>query len=51
MSNVSGCLMVRAKSSCCDIMCNGSPHLFLFFVRARGKPGNEAIHNVQVLIL
>ena len=37
--------MVSAKASCHNIMCEfilGSPPPFLFFVRARGEPGNEA---------
>ena len=37
--------MVSAKSSCRDITCEsvpGSPPPFLFFVGARGEPGNEA---------
>ena len=45
MSDVSGYLMVSAKSSCRDITCEsvpGSPPPFLFFVQARGEPGNEA---------
>ena len=45
MSDVSGYLIVSAKSSCCDITCKsvpGSPPPFLFFVGARGEPGNEA---------
>ena len=38
--------MVSAKSLCRDITCEsvpGSPPPFLFFVGARGEPGNEAI--------
>ena len=37
--------MVSAKSSCRDITCEsvpGSLPLFIFFVGARGEPGNEA---------
>ena len=46
MSDVSGYLMVSAKSSCRDITCEsvpGSLPPFLFFVGARGEPGNEAM--------
>ena len=46
VSDVSGYLIVSAKSSCHDIMCEsipGSPHLFLFFRRAMGEPDNEAM--------
>ena len=45
MSDVSGYLMVSAKSSCRDITCEsvpGSLPPFIFFVGARGEPGNEA---------
>ena len=45
VSDVSRYLMVSAKSSCRNITCElvpGSPPPFLFFVRARGEPGNEA---------
>ena len=37
--------MVSSKASCHDITCEsipGSPLPFLFFVGARGEPGNEA---------
>ena len=37
--------MVSAKAACRDITCEsipGSPPPFLFFVEARGEPGNEA---------
>ena len=43
--------MVSAKSSCRDITCEsvpGSPPPFLFFVGARGEPGNEAIWYVRI---
>ena len=45
MSDSLGYLMVSAKVSCRDIMCKpmpGSPPPFLFFVGARGEPGNES---------
>ena len=45
MSDVSGYLMVSAKSLCRDITCElvpGSPPPFLFFIGGRGEPGNEA---------
>ena len=45
MSDVSGYLILSAKSSYRNIMCElvpGSPPQFLFFVRARGEPGNKA---------
>ena len=44
MSDISGYLMVSAKLSRRNITCKlvpGSPHLFFFFVGARGEPGNE----------
>ena len=43
--------MVSAKSSCRDITCEsvpGSPPQFLFFVGARGDPGNEASTTMNV---
>ena len=52
MSDISGYLMVSAKTSCCDITCEsipGSPPPFLFFVVARGEPGNKAKSNVKLL--
>ena len=45
MSDVSGDSMVGAKALCHDITCESvpdSPPPFLFFVKVRGEPGNEA---------
>ena len=54
MSDVSGYLIVSAKSSCRNITCEsvpGSPPLFFFFVGARGEPGNEATVSLFQLIM
>ena len=45
VSDVSGYLMISAKSSCHTITCEsipGSPPPFLFFSGVRGGSGNEA---------